>query len=159
MGFQNTVNIELPVGVEGDFSAVNPHFSTLTPTNGSFRVGDDKGIDVGTYAWADMTTGLVTKTQGSLKIGGFVGRYNQAVVQYGQEASLNIPKGRGISLYKSGPFWARFPSGASAGQTVVADATTGVLSAVDTVQSGTVDTGYIVATNAGTNELAKIQGK
>ena len=159
MGFQNKVNIELPVGVEGDFSSVNPYFSTLTPTNGSFRVGDESGINVGTYAWADMTTGLVTKTQGSLKIGGFVGRYNQAVVTYGEEASLNIPQGRGISLYKSGSFWARFPNGATAGQTVVADPATGILSAVDAVASGSVDTGYIVATNANANELAKIQGK
>ncbi len=159
MGFQNTVNIELPVGVEGDFSSVNPYFSTLTPNNGSFRVGDEKGITVGRFAWADMTTGLVTSTQGSLKIGGFVGRYNQAVVTYGEEASLNIPKGRGISLYKSGSFWARFPSGAVAGQIVVADTSTGELSAVDTVQSGTIDTGYTVATTCGTNELAKIQGK
>lgn len=159
MGFQNKVNIELPVGVEGDFSSVNPYFSTLTPTNGSFRVGDESGINVGTYAWADMTTGLVTKTQGSLKLGGFVGRYNQAVVTYGEEASLNIPQGRGISLYKSGSFWARFSAGATAGQIVAADITTGILVATNAVSADLVDTGYIVATNANANELAKIQGK
>lgn len=159
MGFQNTVNIELPVGVEGDFSSVNPYFSTLTPTNGSFRVGEEKGVYVGRFAWADMTTGLVYASQGDRKIGGFVGRYNQAVVTYGEEASLNIPEGRGISLYKSGSFWARFPAGATAGQVVVADPASGILSAVDSVSDGQVDTGYIVATTCSANELAKIQGK
>lgn len=157
-GFQTHVNSDLPLAVEGDFSSANPYFNALTPTNGSFRVGSENGIEVGTFAWADMTTGLVYHEQGEYKIGGFVGRYNQAVIPYLQEASLNIPVGRGISLYRSGDFWARFEGGAVAGQLVEADKKTGILSAVDEIKDG-FDTGYIVATNCNGNELAKIQGK
>lgn len=159
MGFQNTINDTLPVGVEGDFSSINPYFSTLTPINGSFRVGTETGVKIGTFAWADLSTGLVSQSKGSLKVGGFVGRYNVAIVDYDEEASLVIPKGRGISLYRSGDFWARFPNGATAGQIVVANNTTGVLSAADAATDTLIDTGFIVATNAAANELAKIQGK
>lgn len=157
--FQSRTNSTLPLAVEGDFASANPYFNTLVPTNGSFRVGSENGVTVGTFAWADMDTGLVSQSQGSLKIGGFVGRYNQAVVNYRQEASLVIPQGRAITLYRKGDFWVRFSGGASAGQTVVANTTTGVLTAVDTVADGTIDTGYVVATNCNANELAKIMGK
>lgn len=159
MGFQNRINDTLPVGVEGDFSSINPYFNVLTPINGSFRVGTEAGVKVGTFAWADLTTGLVTQAKGSLKVGGFVGRYNVSIVNYDEEASLIIPQGRGITLYRSGDFWARFSAGATAGQLVLADVTSGVLIAADAATADLIDTGFIVATNAAANELAKIQGK
>lgn len=157
--FQSRINSQLPLAVEGDFSSANPYFSTLTPVNGSFRVGSDDGITVGRFAWADMDTGLVYSEKGSLTVGGFVGRYNQAVVNYREEASMVIPQGRGLSLYRKGDFWARFSGGAKVGQIVVADTATGELSAADATSTSTIDTGFIVATNCDANELAKIQGK
>ena len=157
-GFQTYINRDLPVGVEGDFASVNPWYSLQSPVGGNFRAGTD-GVKIGTFAWVDMDTGLASNTKGSLKIGGFIGRQNQAVVFTDEEGSLVIPKGRGVTLYKSGDFWARFPNGATAGQLVVADSATGVLSAVDAIADGAIDTGYVIATNCSTNELAKIQGK
>lgn len=156
--FQSVVNHDLPYGVEGDFSSINPYYTVQNPAGGSFRAGDEDGISIGRFAWVDLTTGLATHTKGSLKIGGFVGRYNQAVIFTRIDGSLVVPQARGVSLYRGGDFWARFTAGATAGQIVAANTTTGVLTAVDAVADGVVDTGFVVATSCGANELAKING-
>ncbi len=159
MGFQTRLNNDLPVGVEGDFASTNPYHTLLNAGEAQYRTGPN-GVYAGRFAWVDPETGLATNVKGSLFLGGFVRREPTATILLGQESSMLIRGGFGITLYDGGDFWARFAAGATIGQNVfAADADGSLVSdAGDTLASHTL-TGFKVASNAAAGELAKITSK
>ncbi|PIT21433.1 structural cement protein Gp24 [Snodgrassella alvi] len=155
MSFQKTLNRDLPVGVEGDFASTNPYHTVLAG-EGALKAGAD-GVTIGVFAWANATTGLVSNKQVQDGILGFVRRDNTALIsQYLAESSMRIPAGFIITLYDKGDFWARFQGGAKIGQKVFASTADGTVTAADTAPADTVDTGFVVASNAAAGSLAKI---
>lgn len=155
MSFQKTLNRDLPVGVEGDFASTNPYHTVLAG-EGALKAGAD-GVTIGAFAWADLTTGLVSNKYVQNGVLGFVRRDNTALInQYLAEASLLIPAGFGVTLYDKGDFWARFQNGATIGQKVFASIADGSVIAADTAPADTVDTGFVAASNATAGSLAKI---
>ena len=156
MGFQKTMNRDLPVGVEGDFASTNPYHSVLAG-EGQLKAGA-VGVVIGLFAWANMETGLVTNAKVAGGVLGFVRRDNSGLItQYLAEAGMTIPKGFGVTLYDGGDFWARFPAGATVGHNVFAKDADGTLAAAagDTL-TGHTFTGFVVASKAAAGELAKI---
>lgn len=155
MGFQKTLNRDLPVGVEGDFASTNPYHTVLAG-EGALKAGS-AGVKIGVFAWADPATGLVSNAQVANGVLGFVRRDNTALItQYLAESSMLIPAGFGITLYDKGDFWARFAGGATIGQKVFASIVDGSLSAAASAPANTVDTGFVVASTAAAGALAKI---
>lgn len=137
MGFQTRINNDLPTGVAGDFASTNPHFSMLAG-EGQLKTGAS-GATVGLFAWAD-DKGLVSnaKTDGALI--GFVHRNNQAIIMdYSEEATMLIPKGREITLMTGGDFFVNLEEGGKRGQFIVADVKTGKAKAVDAIDASDTD--------------------
>ena len=155
MGFQKTLNRDLPVGVEGDFASTNPYHSVLAG-EGALKAGAT-GVTIGKFAWVNTATGLVSNAQVANGVLGFVRRDNTALItKYLEESTLLIPAGFGVTLYDKGDFWARFAGGATIGQKVFASITDGSVSAAATAPADTVDTGFVVASTAVAGALAKI---
>ena len=155
MGFQKTLNRDLPVGVVGDFASTNPYHTVLAG-EGALKAGAG-GVKIGVFAWVDPATGLVTNAQVANGVLGFVRRDNTALInQYLAESSMLIPAGFGITLYDKGDFWARFAGGATIGQKVFASITNGTVTSAATAPADTVDTGFVVASTAVAGALAKI---
>ncbi|AOA58322.1 structural cement protein Gp24 [Acinetobacter larvae] len=155
MSFQQTLNRDLPLGVEGDFASTNPYHSVLAG-EGALTAGE-ASVTVGRFAWADPETGMVSNKKIEGGVIGFVRREQTAIiVEYLAESSLKVPKGFGVTLYDGGDFWARFEEGATIGQSVFASDTDGTVQAADSAPAGHTDTGFKVASNAAVGNLAKI---
>ena len=156
MGFQKTLNRDLPIGVEGDFASTNPYHSVLAG-EGMFKAAP-AGVIIGRFAWANMDTGLVTNAKVAGGVIGFVRRDNSGLItQYLSEAGMTIPSGFGVTLYDGGDFWARFPAGATVGHNVFAKDADGTLAtAAGATLAGHTFTGFVVASKAAAGELAKI---
>ena len=157
MGFQKTLNRDLPVGVEGDFASTNPYHSVLAG-EGMFKAAA-AGVIIGRFAWADLDSGLVSNAKVVGGVVGFVRRDNSGLInQYLAESGMTIPSGFGVTLYDGGDFWARFPAGATVGHKVFAKDADGTLAAAagDTLADHTF-TGFVVASKAAAGELAKIK--
>lgn len=156
MGFQNTLNNALPVGVEGDFASTNPYHTLLSAGEAQYKAGIS-GVTVGRFAWVDPATGLATNVKGALTLLGFVGRNGLSVLENGQEASMLVRSGRELSLFDKGDFWGRFASGATIGQNVFANNTDGSLAAATPATlADHTPTGFTIGYAAGAGELAKI---
>lgn len=159
MGFQSRINRTLPVGVEGTFASTNPYHALLNASGGQYKA-ETNGVVVGRFAWVDDATGLATNVKGSLTRGGFVLRGNTAtVLTLGQESSLTIRGGFEVELFDGGDFYARFAAGATSGQNVFADDTTGELVAdAGATLAGHTITPFKVVNTVAAGELAKITG-
>lgn len=159
MPFQSRINRTLPVGVEGDFASTNPYHSLLNASGGQYKAGAS-GVIVGRFAWVDDATGLAVNAKGSLTRGSFVKRANTAtVLTPGQEYSLTIRGGFEVELFDGGDFYARFAAGATSGQNVFANDTTGVLVAdAGATLAGHTITPFKVVNTVLAGELAKITG-
>ncbi|QHJ85773.1 MAG: hypothetical protein [Caudoviricetes sp.] len=133
MGFQTRINNDLPTGVAGDFASTNPHFSMLAG-EGQLKSGAN-GVIVGLFAWAD-DKGLVSNAKTGDALIGFVHRNNQAIIMdYSEEATMLIPKGREITLMTGGDFFVNLEEGGKRGQFIVADVKTGKAKAVDAIDA------------------------
>lgn len=156
MGFQKTMNRDLPIGVAGDFASTNPYHSMLAG-EGQFTAGD-KGVTVGRFAWADNDTGAVLNVKSDDARLGFVYRDQSAIITaYLAESSMVIPTGLGVTLYDGGDFFASFAAGASIGQKVFASDTDGTAKASSSAtEAGYTDTGFTVASKAAAGAVAMI---
>lgn len=154
MGFQTKVNVYPAMGVAGDFASNNPIFS-LVAGEGQLKAGED-GVTVGVFAYADLSTGLVSNKHTEGARVGFVPRsLNLPILGYNEEASLVIPQGREITLIATGDFIINLDSG-NVGDAIIASKEDGTVTAVaDAGGAEGVDTGYILAT-VPANGLAKI---
>lgn len=128
MGFQTSVQLNPPIGVEGAFASVSNTHNVLASTNQ--LVTGTTGVTVGRFAWADLSTGLTTNVKPATLTNyaiGFAGRGSNAAIIYDwlAAASMLIPKGYGVTLFDRGDFWAKTTTAATVGQAVFASDTTG----------------------------------
>lgn len=153
MGFQTSTKIQPAPAVEGDFCSANPR-ATVLAGEGEFNAPAG-GLIVGRFAWANPDTKAVSQSYVAGYQLGFLHRENQAqIVAYLGDSTLSVREGIMITLFSQGEFWARFAAGASPGQLVYVDPSTGAViagatapaSASVTAAAGASFTG-VIATN------------
>lgn len=156
MPFQNFVNNQLPVAVEGDFASANPAIS-YPASQGAFRAGSS-GLTVGRFAWINAD-GVSLDNTGSGAPAGFIGNDLEAsIVQWLNESSMAVQPGVQATLFTGGDFWAKTGTAATVGQKVFASTTDG---SIETGAAGATITGYVetkwyVASAGSANDLIKI---
>jgi hypothetical protein len=134
-GFQNVVRAKAAPAVQGDFASVNPRASVLA-TEGNL-VAPAGGLQVGKFAFVNPADQSVHQSYASGYQIGFFARNAQALITaFLGAATMLVPSGFMVTLFDEGEFWAYFGDGATAGQTVYADETTG------DAQSGTGTTSF-----------------
>ena len=125
-GFQTLVNNQPAPGVAGDFYGANPRAVVLAgPSN---LVAPAGGLIVGNFAWADLTTELVSQDYNPNGQLGFLRRSDQAIItEYLGFSTFVLNAGFPVTLFSQGDFWGLFAAGATPGQKVYADPATGAL--------------------------------
>lgn len=150
-GFQVLVNNQPAPGVQGDFYGANPRAVVLAgPSN---LVAPAGGLIVGNFAWADLTTQVVSQGYDANGQIGFLRRSDQAIITtYLGISTFVLNAGFMVTLFSQGDFWGFFAAGATPGQKVYAAPVDGSLvaggAAAPTVSSftGAVTTGVLTVT-------------
>lgn len=125
-GFQTLVNNQPAPGVAGDFYGANPRAVVLAGP--STLVAPAGGLIVGNFAWADLTTELVSQTYNPNGQLGFLRRSDQAIItDYLGISTFVLNAGFMVTLFSQGDFWGFFAAGATPGQKVYADPSNGAL--------------------------------
>ena len=122
-GFQNVVNQNPAPAVAGDFASSNPR-ATVLAGPGSLVAGL-AGVTVGKFAWVNQSDNRTVNNFGAAPNApdGFVHRDQQAIITaYLGTASMLVPQGFPITLFRSGDFWAynNGPAALTKGATVYA---------------------------------------
>lgn len=148
MGFQKSVNNDLPLAVEGDFASANPRAS-VDAYEGQLVAGTG-GVTVGRFAWAD-STGKVLNSRSDASIpSGFIHREQQALITaFLGEATMLVPQGLGVTVMDSGDYFAKSKTNFTRGQKIFASVTDGSVSvgaAGALLNDGAVVTGSIATT-------------
>lgn len=160
MTFPRTVNNAPGLAVPGDFCGLNPRASIISGP-GQF-VAPAGGLVVGNFAWANTDTGPVSQTYVAGDQVGFLGRNQQAVITaFLAETSMLVNAGFPITLFDQGDFWALFAAGATPGQRVYADPSTGVpvagaASSAPAVASVTASAGFSGTASVGASFTIEI---
>jgi hypothetical protein len=125
-GFQTLVNNQPAPGVAGDFYGANPRAVVLAGP--SALVAPAGGLIVGNFAWADLTTELVSQSYNPNGQLGFLRRSDQAIItDYLGISTFVLNAGFPVTLFSQGDFWGFFAAGATPGQNVYADPSNGAL--------------------------------
>lgn len=106
MPFQNSVNRDNPLGVNGDFASSNPRAVVLAGEAG--LIAGAGGVTVGQFAWVSSVDGRTVNNfpHTSSDVLGFVHRDQQALITtYLAESSNVIPAGFPVTLFDAGDFW------------------------------------------------------
>jgi hypothetical protein len=152
--FPSKININQAPAVRGDFASQNPRASMLAGQGA--LVAPVGGLIVGNFAFvAKGANGdVVSQSYASGDEIGFLAREEQALITaYLAGDSLVVPQGFMVTLYTRGDFYAYFGDGATPGQAVYADETTGA------AQSGAGTTSFTGAVGfTGTASLATVGG-
>lgn len=103
--FQTRVNLQNPLGVEGDSVSANPSASALT-TDGGALIAGPSGVAIGQFAWIGADGRTVSNSgQYPALPDGFVRRNQQGLLtQYLQAAGSIIPPGFPVTLMRQGDF-------------------------------------------------------
>ena len=110
LGFQQTINRNVPLAVEGDFAAAGPYHAVLAG-NQQLKASS-VGVTIARFAWANIANGQVANAKPSdltNQVLGFVrrGENTALITGYRAETSMLIPAGFGVTLYDRGDFWAK----------------------------------------------------
>jgi hypothetical protein len=124
-GFQGLVNNQPAPAVAGDFYGANPRASILVGEGK--LVAPPSGLIVGNFAFVDANQNVTQGFPGSPALVGFLRRsMGEAIItDFLSPATMLIKGNYPITLFSEGDFWAKFAGGATPGQTVYADPTTG----------------------------------
>lgn len=131
-GIQTFVNRELPVGVAGDFAGANIRASVVA---GAFAwLASPGGVNIGGMGWCDPVTGLVSSYYKPNSAPGLIHRKaaQTIITQFLGVDTVTVPGGYEATPMSQGDFWGNFPSGATVGQKVYANPTTGALTSAAT---------------------------
>jgi len=146
MPFQTTVKASLNPAVEGDRASGNPLFFAVAGEG--TLITAPEGVIVGRFAWVDNALKLVhSHNVSGNKPDGFVMNETQASIDFGAEASMVIPAGRPIALYRGGDFFAKVTGStpATKGAAVYANNETGEI-VIGSAPAGATGTGSMGAT-------------
>ena len=161
-GFQQTINRNVPLAVEGDFAAAGPYHAVLAG-NQQLKASAT-GVTIARFAWANIANGQVANAKPNddltNQVLGFVrrGENTALITGYRAETSMLIPAGFGVTLYDRGDFWVKTTTAATVGQKVFAFDTTGEIAtgAAGATVAGFTETEFKVASIGGVGELIKI---
>lgn len=111
--FQTSVGAAMAPAVEGDFCDANPR-STVNAGPGGLTAGA-LGLVMGRFAWISSSrvdgdgAPAVANNSGLGAVAGFVHReVGQALITvYGDDTSMTIPPGFGVTLHNTGGFWVK----------------------------------------------------
>lgn len=153
--FQNRVNLENPIAVEGDFASVNPRVTVLAGPGG--LIAGPNGVTVGQFAWVSADGRTVTNSgEGAVAPTGFVGRQEGValITQYLAESSMLIPAGFPVTLFDAGDFFDKIAGGVAStpGAQVFAGFADGKCY-IGSAPAGTTATGSIGATFTATGTV------
>lgn len=148
MGFQRTLNNDLPLAVEGDFASSNPRSAVLA-YEGQLVAGTG-GATVGRFAWADANGKVLNSRASNAIPSGFIHREQQALITaFLGEATMLVPVGLGVTVMMAGDFFAKSKTNFTRGQKVFASVSDGSVStgaAGALLNDGAVFTGEIATT-------------
>lgn len=154
MPLQNKVNINPALGIPGSRAAylgtaytVHQYISDGTAEAGKFAFLSTATENTGGAAVGGGTVGIVGGAE-STPIG-LITREITAALPIGTAAGLTYPQGANVAVAVRGQFYIQSPSAAVVGQKVLTSLT-GEISLGDSVTSGTIDTGWTVATGCDT---------
>ena len=110
--FQTRVNLNNPLGVEGDFASANPRATALTAgfdASGNIvgaLIAGPSGVTIGKFAWIEPDGRTVTSYGETDKApAGFVHRDQQGLLtEYLQASGMLIPAGFPVTLMVAGDF-------------------------------------------------------
>ena len=159
MGFQTSVNNDLPLAIAGDFASSNPR-AAYAALEGSFVAGSG-GVTVARFAWI-QTDGITVKNApqaGTPKPDGFIHREQQALITaYLADSGNLVPAGFPVTLMRTGDYFALSATAAVKGNKVFASLTDGSITygAAGATIGGYVETDFVVIVAASSNTLAVI---
>jgi len=161
MGFQQDVNINPPIGVEGSFASIGVSHSVIA---GALQlVADEDGVYISRFAWCDTTSGKASYKKPSSTVNcvnGFIGRdSNIAVITGWQESYGNlIPTGLPITAFDRGDFFVRTSTGAILGQKIFSSDTTGEIATGEegSTIAGFTETNFTVAKAGAAGSIIKM---
>lgn len=148
-GVQTFVNRELPVGVAGDFAGANIRASAVA---GPFAwVASPAGVNIGAIGWCNPATGIVSSYYQPNSIPALIHRTaaKTIITNFLGVATSQIPGGYEVTPMAQGDFWALFAGGATQGQVVYANPTTGAVVGAASGQAVTITGATITLTTGG----------
>lgn len=155
MGFQTSVNAQPAPAVAGDFASQNPRANVLAAAGQ--LVAPVGGLTVGRFAFVNPANGAVSQSYTSGYQIGFLARESQALItRFLQDSTMVVPVGFPVTLFDQGEFYAYFGDGATAGQTVYADETTGAAQSGSGTTSVTGSVGFTGTASFATNVMTVV---
>lgn len=152
--FPNKVNVNQAPAVRGDFASQNPRASLLAGQGQ--LVAPAGGLIVGNFAFVAKSANgdVASQSYASGDEIGFLAREEQALISaYLAGDSLVVPQGFMVTLYTRGDFYAYFGDGATPGQAVYADETTGAAQSGSGTTSFTGEVGFVGTASFATNVM------
>ncbi|VEB99956.1 Uncharacterised protein [Cedecea lapagei] len=156
MAFQESVGIYRGVGQVGHPASTSPIIAAAGGP-GAFKAAT-AGVNIATFVFRDAAdpkvVSNVAPTTDSKPIG-FIQNLGQAIIGYGQSASMLIRGGVEVSPKVGGDFWAKSTTVATNGQKVFASVTDGTIAtgAAGAAVAGHVETEWYVSQGAAVGDL------
>lgn len=159
MAFQDKVEIYRGVGQVGQPASTSPIIAAAGGP-GAFKA-TSAGVTIATFVFRDATDPkIVTNVAptSTTKPIGFIQNLAQAIIGYGQSASMLIRGGVEVSPKVSGDFWVKSSTVATNGQKVFANVTDGTIAtgAAGATVTGFVETDWYVSQGAAVGDLVII---
>lgn len=159
MAFQDQVTIYRGVGQVGQPASTSPIIAAAGGP-GAFKA-TSAGVTIATFVFRDATDPkIVTNVAptSTTKPIGFIQNLAQAIIGYGQSASMLIRGGVEVSPKVGGDFWVKSSTVATNGQKVFASITDGTIAtgAAGATVTGFVETDWYVSQGAAIGDLVII---
>ena len=159
MAFQSSVGIYRGVGQVGHPASSSPIVAAAGGP-GAFKAAT-AGVTIATFVFRDATDPKVVTNvapTSTTKPIGFIQNLGQAIIGYGQSASMLIRGGVEVSPKVAGDFWVKSSTVATNGQKVFASITTGAIAtgAAGATVTGFVETDWYVSQGAAIGDLVII---
>jgi hypothetical protein len=160
-GIQQFVNRELPIGTPGDWAGANIRASV---TVGPWAlVAPPSGVTIGAIGWANPATGICSNYFQPNSFPGFIHREQQAQGLQTSGGSIvtniaatQILSGNPVTALAQGAFLGLFQGGASAGNSVYANPTTGALIAAASGQGVSASNTSVTTSGTGNTTLTLV---
>lgn len=159
MAFQESVGIYRGVGQVGHPASSSPIIAAAGGP-GAFKSAA-AGVNIATFVFRDAADPKVVTNvapTSTTKPVGFIQNLAQAIIGYGQSASMLIRGGVEVSPKVGGDFWVKSSTVATVGQKVFASVTTGAIAtgAAGATVAGFVETDWYVSQGAAVGDLVII---
>lgn len=152
MALQNKVSLYPSVAFAGQ--QVVPNKAVYHPLN----LMSDGTVKVGTFAFTKTVDGVAMLSgtgEAAQSPVGIVERVlDGTIITVTDEATETYPEGANVTVGVRGQFYIKATTSGTAGQKVLVDPTTGIISFADAAAGSAVDTGWVVLTSDGSASFA-----